>query len=91
LQFKQFWKKISLLKTKDQGEFYMRVTDLYKTKKPVISMEFFSPRKPAGADQFSKTVDTLSALHPDYFSVTFGAGGSKRERSYQAVGELICI
>ncbi len=67
----------------------MQVADLYKTKKPVISMEFFPPRDPSGAAQFSKTVDTLSALHPDYFSVTFGAGGSTRDGSYQAVRELM--
>ncbi|WP_299983730.1 methylenetetrahydrofolate reductase [NAD(P)H] [Desulfobacula sp.] len=67
----------------------MRVTDLYKTKEPVISMEFFPPRNQIAADKFSETVDVLSALHPDYFSVTFGAGGSTRDGSYQAVKELL--
>lgn len=51
-------------------------------------MEFFPPRNQAGADKFGKTVDTLSELDPDYFSVTFGAGGSTRDGSYQAVRQL---
>lgn len=67
----------------------MRVTDLYKPKQPVISMEFFPPRNQASGQTFSKTIDTLSALGPDYFSLTFGAGGSTRDGSYQAVQELM--
>ncbi len=67
----------------------MQVTTLYKTKQPVISMEFFPPRNQAAAEKFSETINTLSALHPDYFSVTFGAGGSTRDGSYQAVRELM--
>ncbi len=52
-------------------------------------MEFFPPRNQAAAEKFGGIVDGLSVLSPDYFSVTFGAGGSTRDGSYQAVRELM--
>ena len=67
----------------------MRVTSLYESKKNVISMEFFPPRNEKTASVFGKTIDELSQLDPDYMSVTFGAGGSTREGSYQTVKELM--
>jgi len=66
----------------------MRVNTLYENKQPVISMEFFPPRNQAASEKFSGLIDTLSALHPDYLSITFGAGGSTRDGSYQTVKEL---
>lgn len=67
----------------------MRVSHLYKSKTPVISMEFFPPRNEAAAQTFSKTVDDLAELNPDYMSVTFGAGGSTRDGSFQTVKEVM--
>ena len=67
----------------------MRVTHLYKSKTPVISMEFFPPRNETAAQTFSKTLDDLAELNPDYMSVTFGAGGSTRDGSFQAVKEVM--
>jgi methylenetetrahydrofolate reductase (NADPH) len=67
----------------------MRAIDLYKTKQTVISMEFFPPRNQLAVNNFSGMVEMLSGLCPDYFSVTFGAGGSTREGSFKAVQELI--
>lgn len=67
----------------------MRVTDLYAKKTPVVSMEFFPPRDEAAAEAFDAIVDTLANRSPDYLSVTFGAGGSNRDGSYQTVKNLI--
>jgi methylenetetrahydrofolate reductase (NADPH) len=67
----------------------VNVKDLYQNKKPAISMEFSPPRDPKAAESFSGIVDNLSQLKPDYMSVTFGAGGSTREGSYQTVKQLI--
>jgi methylenetetrahydrofolate reductase (NADPH) len=67
----------------------MRVSTLYKNNQPVLSMEFFPPRDPAASETFNGVIDTLSALDPDYLSITFGAGGSTRDGSYQAVKDLI--
>ncbi len=65
----------------------MRVTDLYaKKNSPVISFEFFPPKDAAS---FDPVVDELAESKPDYVSVTFGAGGSTREGSYDTVKNLI--
>lgn len=51
-------------------------------------MEFFPPRNEEAARSFSRTIDDLAELKPDYMSLTFGAGGSTRDGSYQAVKEM---
>ena len=66
----------------------MRVTDLYKSEKPVISMEFFPPRTEKAEKNFGNLIDNLSAGSPNYMSVTFGAGGSTRDGSYQTVKQV---
>ena len=53
-----------------------------------ISFEFFPPQTPEGMTKLAATAHELSALGPEYFSVTFGAGGSTRERTLQAVQAL---
>ena len=67
----------------------MRVTNLYKSKKSVISMEFFPPRNEKAAGTFGTIIDKLAELKPDYMSITFGAGGSTRDGSYQTVEQVM--
>jgi methylenetetrahydrofolate reductase (NADPH) len=68
----------------------MRVSSLYEnSKKPVISMEFFPPRDEKAVGKFGAIIDSLAELKPDYMSVTFGAGGSTRDGSYQTVKTII--
>ncbi|MDM8515860.1 methylenetetrahydrofolate reductase [Desulfobacterales bacterium HSG16] len=67
----------------------MRVANLYKSEKPVVSMEFFPPRNEKAAKNFGPLINKLSQLEHGYMSVTFGAGGSTRDGSYQTVKELI--
>ncbi len=67
----------------------MRVAELYKKKRPVISMEFFPFRDDKTAENFNKTIDNLAPLNPDYMSVTFGAGGSTRDGSAQTVKTIM--
>jgi methylenetetrahydrofolate reductase (NADPH) len=50
-----------------------------------LSFEVFPPRDPAQAETLSGAVAQLSALQPDYVSVTFGAGGSTRSRTVDTV------
>jgi len=50
-----------------------------------ISFEFFPPQTPEGLAKLAVTSRELAALNPEYFSVTFGAGGSTRERTLEAV------
>jgi methylenetetrahydrofolate reductase (NADPH) len=67
----------------------MRVTGLYEKKAPVISMEFFPPRDEGAAEKFDGIVSKLTDCGPDYMTVTFGAGGSNRDGSYQTVKKLV--
>ena len=79
----------TLRNVKKKGEFIMHVGKLYTSdKKPIISFEFFPPRNEKAEQAFGKVVDSLATLRPDYMSVTFGAGGSTRDGSYQTVKQL---
>ncbi len=50
-----------------------------------FSFEFFPPRTAEGRGKMELTRDKLAALKPDFFSVTFGAGGSTRELTLETV------
>ena len=50
-----------------------------------VSFEFFPPRTAAGQDNLSLLCDQLIAYRPSFFSVTYGAGASVRERTLDAV------
>ncbi|MBW2100074.1 MAG: methylenetetrahydrofolate reductase, partial [Deltaproteobacteria bacterium] len=68
----------------------MRVADFYneKTKNPIISFEFFRAKTEKAADDLEKTLDVLSKTKHDYMSVTFGAGGTTRDGSFQLIDKL---
>lgn len=53
-----------------------------------VSFEFFPPRTPEGAAKLRDVRTQLATLHPEYFSVTFGAGGSTREGTWNTVLEM---
>ncbi|MEP6942432.1 MAG: methylenetetrahydrofolate reductase [NAD(P)H] [Betaproteobacteria bacterium] len=56
--------------------------------KRVYSFEFFPPATPEGAAKLSATRAQLAVLAPHFFSVTYGAGGSTRDRTLQAVLDI---
>jgi len=57
--------------------------------KPEISFEFFPPKTDAGREKLlNQTAPALQALGPGFFSVTYGAGGSTRDRTFDTVTEL---
>lgn len=67
----------------------MKLVDLWNTEqKPTLSFELFPARTPKAAQNLEKAIDTLADLKPDFVSVTFGAGGSTREGSYQLIEKL---
>lgn len=53
-----------------------------------ISIEFFPPQTPEGIDKLRTVRAKLAELEPSFFSVTFGAGGSTRERTFSVVKEI---
>ncbi|MFV0475759.1 MAG: methylenetetrahydrofolate reductase [NAD(P)H] [Pikeienuella sp.] len=52
---------------------------------PSISFEFFPPKGPKGAMRLWRSVERLAPLGPRFVSVTYGAGGSTRERTVAAI------
>jgi methylenetetrahydrofolate reductase (NADPH) len=51
--------------------------------KPVFSFEFFPPKTDAGEQNLRATLEDLQTLEPDFVSVTYGAGGTTRERTFE--------
>jgi len=69
---------------------------------PPISFEFFPPQTPEGAEKLTAARQRLAALKPEFFSCTFGAGGSTQDRTmdtiklihsegHQAAPHLSCV
>ncbi len=56
--------------------------------KPEISFEFFPPQTAEGAEKLRVTRKQLAQLKPAFFSCTFGAGGSTRDRTLETVLEI---
>lgn len=53
-----------------------------------FSFEFFPPKTPEGMEKLRATRQQLAQLKPKFFSVTYGAGGSTRDRTLEAVMEI---
>src|SRR5205085_825731 len=69
------------------------VKDIYKRKaasgQPVISFEFFPPKTDEGdRNLLEKTIPALLQTKPDYCSVTYGAGGSTRDKTLMIVDRI---
>ncbi len=54
----------------------------------VFSFEFFPPKTPEGMQKLRETRAQLAQLHPKFFSVTYGAGGSTQERTLEAAIDI---
>ena len=66
----------------------MRIDQVVGQGKPTISFEFFPPKNEAGFQQLYKTIDELHPLRPTYVSVTYGAGGSTRQKTVELVAKI---
>jgi methylenetetrahydrofolate reductase (NADPH) len=66
----------------------MRIDQLLGKGKPTISFEFFPPKNEAGFAQLYQTIEDLRPLNPSYVSVTYGAGGSTRQKTVDLVGRI---
>ena len=66
----------------------MRISDIFNKQDKTLSFEFFPPKTPKGDVALNKVIEELSALQPDFISVTYGAGGSTRERTAEIVTQI---
>lgn len=66
----------------------MFIRDFLASGTPSISFEFFPPRTDEAASQLEKTIAELRPLEPAFVSVTWGAGGSTREKTIDIVSRI---
>lgn len=60
------------------------INQLFSSDRPLLSVEFFPPKSDEALDALVESVDDLATYQPDFVSVTYGAGGSTRDRSAKA-------
>ncbi|MGI9212852.1 MAG: methylenetetrahydrofolate reductase [NAD(P)H] [Methylococcaceae bacterium] len=58
------------------------------TPTPIVSLEFFPPRTEEAEQTFRHTLQRLTAINPRFCSVTFGAGGTTREKTFETVLDI---
>ena len=56
-----------------------------------ISFEFFPPNTPVGSEKLKTVVQELAAVGPEFFSVTYGAGGSTRDKTLATVRDIAAL
>ena len=66
-----------------------RLLKMNTNKTPELSFEFFPPRTEKGVENLSQVHAELAKFDPTFFSVTFGAGGSTQDGTYDAVKSMI--
>jgi methylenetetrahydrofolate reductase (NADPH) len=66
----------------------MRIDQILGRGQPTISFEFFPPKSEAGFNQLYQTIEDLHPLRPSYVSVTYGAGGSTRQKTVELVEKI---
>lgn len=66
----------------------MNIKDLFGRKKLVVSCEIFPPKSDYPVETIFSTLEALSAMKPDYISVTYGAGGSSCARTVQIAAKV---
>lgn len=65
-----------------------KIVDKLNSPAPLLSVEFFPPKNDEGARQILETAQQLEPFAPDFVSITYGAGGSTRERTLE-YGKLL--
>ncbi len=63
----------------------MHISDILDQNQPSFSFEFFPPKTEAASEELFATIARLQELQPAFVSVTYGAGGSTRERTHDLI------
>ena len=56
-----------------------------------VSFEFFPPNTPVGSEKLKTVVAELAAARPEFFSVTYGAGGATRDKTLATVADIAAL
>lgn len=70
-------------------DYILSLQALKKLPKGKVSFEFFPPKNEEMEKTLWETITRLEALNPQFVSVTYGAGGSTRERTHQTVARIV--
>lgn len=63
----------------------MHILDILSKDRPTFSFEFFPPKSEEASNALFETISELANFHPDFVSVTYGAGGTTREMTHDLV------
>lgn len=63
----------------------MHIRDIFAQHRTTFSFEFFPPKTDEASDELFRNIATLQALQPSFVSVTYGAGGSTRDRTHDLI------
>ena len=66
----------------------MKIRDVLSAGRRSISFEFFPPKTEQGVESLFETIERLKVHQPNYVSVTYGAGGSTRDRTVDVVARI---
>lgn len=66
----------------------MKLNSLYQSKNSVLSFELFPPKNDAGMNDLLQSVGELAENKPDYYTCTYGAGGSTRDRTLSIISAV---
>lgn len=66
----------------------MHISEILRSHHPAISFEFFPPKSETASQELFQSIAALMPLKPAYVSVTYGAGGTTRERTHDLVVKL---
>src|SRR5205823_1132008 len=69
----------------DQRDLTMHIRDIFRQHQTTFSFEFFPPKTDAASEELFGTIAQLQQLQPSFVSVTYGAGGSTRDRTHALV------
>ncbi len=76
------------LPVKDERILFMKITELLKDSKVTLSMEVFPPKTTTAFESVIMAVKEISALKPDFISVTYGAGGGTSEHTINIAKDI---
>jgi methylenetetrahydrofolate reductase (NADPH) len=63
----------------------MHIRDIFAQHRTTFSFEFFPPKTDEASEDLFRNIATLQALQPSFVSVTYGAGGSTRDRTHDLI------
>ncbi len=66
----------------------MHINDIFNARPTTFSFEFFPPKNDAAAEELFAAISELQPLQPAWASVTYGAGGTTRERTHELVERI---